>query len=111
VRTLIVDSKGKLTITDEMTAGASDCRVRWTLCTPATPRVLSCSEIELEQGGKKMLLRVVSPTKGIEPFVLPNTPRRSFDTDNRGTLRVGFYTNIPHEKSQTLRVELLPVLD
>lgn len=111
VRTLFVDSKGKLTITDEMTAGASDCRVRWTICTPATPRVLSRSEIELEQGGKKMLLRVVSPTKGIEPFVLPNTPRRSFDTDNRGTLRVGFYTNIPHEKSQTLRVELLPVLD
>ena len=111
VRTLIVDSKGKLNITDEMTAGASDCRVRWTMCTPATPRVLSNTEIELEQGGKKMLLRVVSPTKDVEPFVLPNTPRRSFDTDNKGSLRVGFYTNIQHEKSQTLSVELLPIFD
>ena len=55
VRTIIVDGNGKLTVTDQMKAGGEDCRVRWTICTPATPRVVSHTEIELEQGGKKML--------------------------------------------------------
>lgn len=109
VRTIEVNAEGRLTVTDEMQAGAEPCRVRWTICTPATPRVLSRTEIELEQGGKKMLLRAVSPSKDIEPFVLPNTPRHSFDTDNKGSLRVGFYTHIAGNKSQTLQVELIPI--
>ena len=109
VRTLIVDGKGKLTVTDEMKAEATPCRVRWTICTPAKPRIVSRSEIELEQNGHKMLLRVVSPDKSVEPFVLPNTPRHSFDTNNPGTLRVGFYTSLKSGKSQNLQVELLPI--
>ena len=110
VRTLIVDDKGKLSITDEMTAGAIDCRVRWTICTPATPKVVSRNEIELQSGDHKVLLRVVSPKGDVEPFVLPNTPRHSYEVDNKGTLRVGFYTNIPKNKAKTLKVELVPIL-
>lgn len=111
VRTIEVDAEGRLTISDDMLAGAEPCRVRWTMCTPATPRVQSRTEIELEQGGKKMLLRVVSPSKGIEPFVLPNTPRHSFDTNNKGSVRVGFYTHIAGNKSKRLQVELVPIID
>lgn len=109
VRTITVDAEGKLTVEDEMKAGAEDCRVRWTMCTPATPRVVSRSEIELECNGHKVLLRVVSPTKDIEPFVLPNTPRQSFDTNNKGSVRVGFYSTLPSGKSKTLQVELVPL--
>ena len=93
-----------------MTAGAIDCRVRWTICTPATPKVLSRNEIELQSGEHKVVLRVVSPKGDVEPFVLPNTPRHSYEVDNKGTLRVGFYTNIPKNKAKTLKVELVPIL-
>ncbi len=109
VRTIEVNAEGRLLVTDEMTSGAESCRVRWTMCTPAKPRVLSRTEIELEQKGRKMLLRVVSPTKGIEPFMLPNTPRHSYDAPNKGSLRVGFYTTLPCDKSKTLQIELVPV--
>ncbi len=109
VRTIEVNAEGRLLVTDEMTSGAEPCRVRWTMCTPAKPMVLSRTEIELEQNGRKMLLRVVSPTKGVEPFVLPNTPRRSYDAPNKGTLRVGFYTTLTDNKSKTLQIELVPI--
>lgn len=109
VRTITVNGEGRLTVVDDMKAGADDCRVRWTLCTPAVPKVVSRTEIELQSGDRKVLLRVVSPKGEVEPFVLPNTPRRSYDDDNKGTLRVGFYTNIPCGKSQTLKVEIVPI--
>ncbi len=53
----------------------------------------------------------IAPTKDVEPFVLPNTPRHSFDTDNKGSLRVGFYTQIPGNKSKTLKIELVPIVN
>lgn len=109
VRTITVDAKGVVRVTDDMLSGEEPCRVRWTICTPATPRVVSNSEIELECEGHKMLLRVVSPAKSVTPFVLPNTPRRWYDIDNKGTLRVGFYLDIPSNKSKELSVELCPV--
>lgn len=109
VRTITVDAKGKLTVVDEMKAGADDCRVRWTICTPTVPKVLSRTEIELQSGDRKVLLRVVNPKGEVTPFVLPNTPRRSYDIDNKGSVRVGFYTNIPAGKSQDLKVEILPI--
>ena len=111
MRTIEVDAEGRLVVTDNMQACAEPCRVRWTMCTPAKPRVVSRTEIELEQGDKRMLLRVISPTKDVEPFVLPNTPRHSFDTDNKGSLRVGFYTQIPGNKSKTLKIELVPIVN
>jgi len=40
---------------------------------------------------------------------LPNTPRRSYDAPNKGTLRVGFYTTLTDNKSKTLQIELVPV--
>ena len=109
VRTITVNGEGRLTVVDDMKAGADDCRVSWTLCTPAVPKVVSRTESELQSGDRKVLLRVVSPKGEVEPFVLPNTPRRSYDDDNKGTLRVGFYTNIPCGKSQTLKVEIVPI--
>ena len=109
VRTVTVDAEGKLSVVDELKAGANDCRVRWTICTPAVPKVVSRTEIELQSGERKVLLRVVSPKGEVEPFVLPNTPRHSYEVDNKGSLRVGFYTNIPRGKAQSLKVEILPI--
>ena len=109
VRTITVDAEVRLLVEDKMKAGDEDCRVRWTICTPAVPKVLSRNEIELQSGDHKVLLRVVSPKGDVEPFVLPNTPRHSYEVDNKGTLRVGFYTNIPSGKSQSLKVEIVPI--
>ncbi len=110
VRTLCVDSVGKLTITDEMTAGDEKCLVRWTMCTPTTPTIQSHNEILLESKGRKMLLRAKSSKGKVKAFVLPNTPPHSYDAPNKGSVRVGFHTTIPNDKLRTLTVELIPIL-
>ena len=110
VRTLWVNSVGTLTVKDEMTAGDEKCLVRWTMCTPATPTIQNRNEILLECNGRKMLLRAKSSKGKVKAFVLPNTPPHSYDAPNKGSVRVGFHTTIPNDKSRTLTVELIPIL-
>lgn len=110
VRTLWVNSVGTLTVKDEMTAGDEKCLVRWTMCTPATPTIQNRNEILLECNGRKMLLRAKSSKGKVKAFVLPNTPPHSYDAENKGSVRVGFHTTIPNDKSRTLTVELIPIL-
>ena len=108
VRTITVDGKGKLTVVDDMKAGVKACDVRWTICTPATPNIISDNEIELTLNGRKVLLRAATPKGQVKAFVLPNTPQRSFDVENKGTQRVGFEMRLAGSKAQKLKVELIP---
>ena len=61
-RTISLVDNDYLLIEDEITAGKNYTRMRWTLMTRATPKILSDNTVMLEQDGKRCLLKIESET-------------------------------------------------
>ena len=72
-RTISLVDNDYLLIEDEITAGKNYTRMRWTLMTRATPKILSDNTVMLEQDGKRCLLKIESPNPDVTMVV--------FDTD------------------------------
>lgn len=106
-RSITIDDKAEVTITDDITADDKSCDIRWTMATGAKARIIDSRTIELTQEGKRLLVRASSP-KRMEAFVTSNEPPHDYDAPNPNTYRIGFTTNIKHGKSGIIRVMLVP---
>lgn len=80
-RTISLVDNDYLLIEDEITAGKNYTRMRWTLMTRATPKILSDNTVMLEQDGKRCLLKIESETPIVWRF--EKTPTvNTFDSPN-----------------------------
>ena len=105
-RTITIDKNDKVTCTDKITSGSTDCSVRWNMTTFAKAEIIDDHTILLKQEGKELLLRVVSP-KSAKAYIMDNNSGNWYDVKNKG-VRVGFTTTIAPNSKSTIKVELIP---
>ena len=105
-RTIYIDRESKVTCIDEVKAGNKKCNVRWNMVTPANAEIVNKRTIYLEKDGKKVILRTSTPRA--KAYIMSNEPTTDYDCENKGTCRVGFECIVPHKKSTTIKVELVP---
>ena len=105
-RSITVDNSNKVTCIDKIESKEKKCSVQWNMTTFAKAEIIDNRTILLEQDGKKLLLRVVSPQKS-EPYIMDNNSNNWYDVKNKGA-RVGFTTTITPNSKSTIKVELIP---
>ena len=107
-RTISLVDNDYLLIEDEITAGKNYTRMRWTLMTRATPKILSDNTVMLEQDGKRCLLKIESETPIVWRF--EKTPTvNTFDSPNPDVTMVVFDTDLKRGEPQYVRAQLTPM--
>ena len=107
-RTISLVDNDYLLIEDEITAGKNYTRMRWTLMTRATPKILSDNTVMLEQDGKRCLLKIKSETPIVWRF--EKTPTvNTFDSPNPDVTMVVFDTDLKRGETQYVRAQLTPM--
>ena len=107
-RTISLVDNDYLLIEDEITAGKNYTRMRWTLMTRATPKILSDNTVMLEQDGKRCLLKIESETPIVWRF--EKTPTvNTFDSPNPDVTMVVFDTDLKRGETQSVRAQLTPM--
>ena len=107
-RTISLVDNDYLLIEDEITAGKNYTRMRWTLMTRATPKILSDNTVMLEQDGKRCLLKIESETPIVWRF--EKTPTvNTFDSPNPDVTMVVFDTDLKRGETQYMRAQLTPM--
>ncbi|EHB92596.1 heparinase II/III domain-containing protein [Alistipes indistinctus] len=107
-RTISLVDNDYLLIEDEITAGKNYTRMRWTLMTRATPKILSDNTVMLEQDGKRCLLKIESETPIVWRF--EKTPTvNTFDSPNPDVTMVVFDTDLKRGETQYVRALLTPM--
>lgn len=105
-RSILIDNNDKVTCIDKIESKNTICSIRWNMTTFAKAEIIDNRTILLEQDGKRLLLRVVSPQKA-EPYIMDNNSNNWYDVKNKGA-RVGFTTTITPNSKSTIKVELIP---
>ena len=105
-RSILIDNNDKVTCIDKIESKNTTCSIRWNMTTFAKAEIIDNRTILLEQDGKRLLLRVVSPQKA-EPYIMDNNSNNWYDVKNKGA-RVGFTTTITPNSKSTIKVELIP---
>lgn len=82
-------------------------RMRWTLVTEATPRILSDSVLLLEKEGKRCYMRVASQTP-VRWIIRPAVSENTYDSPNPGVTIVAFDTDLTLRQAQRICVFLMP---
>ena len=104
-RTISLVDNDYLLIEDEIMAGKNYTRMRWTLMTRATPKILSDNTVMLEQDGKRCLLKIESETPIVWRF--EKTPTvNTFDSPNPDVTMVVFDTDLKRGETQYVRAQL-----
>ena len=107
-RTISLVDNDYLLIEDEIMAGKNYTRMRWTLMTRATPKILSDNTVMLEQDGKRCLLKIESETPIGWRF--EQTPTvNTFDSPNPDVTMVVFDTDLKRGETQYVRAQLTPM--
>ena len=107
-RTISLVDNDYLLIEDEITAGKNYTRMRWTLMTRATPKILYDNTVMLEQDGKRCLLKIESETPIVWRF--EKTPTvNTFDSPNPDVTMVVFDTDLKRGETQYVRAQLTPM--
>lgn len=107
-RTISLVDNDYLLIEDEIMAGKNYTRMRWTLMTRATPKILSDNTVMLEQDGKRCLLKIESETPIVWRF--EKTPTvNTFDSPNPDVTMVVFDTDLKRGETQYVRAQLTPM--
>ena len=107
-RTISLVDNDYLLIEDEITAGKNYTRMRWTLMTRATPKILSDNTVMLEQDGKRCLLKIESETPIVWRF--EKTPTvNTFASPNPDVTMVVFDTDLKRGETQYVRAQLTPM--
>ena len=108
VRTVILDQKDHLEVTDRLETGDKEAAVSWIMVTPAEAKITGKNRMELTKDGQRMLLTVDADTE-VEMKTWSNVPPHEYDFRNPGTIRVGFETVIPTNRASQLKVRLIPL--
>lgn len=102
----LVDRKDAV-IEDRVTCGRNFTMMTWTLVTPATPKVVSDTVVELEKDGKKVYIQVDSPTP-LRWKIEPAESRFTFNNPNPGVSILCFDTDLKVGETQTFTVYITP---
>lgn len=94
-------------IEDRVEPGLYYTRMRWTLVTEATPRILSDSVLLLERGGKRCYVRIASQTP-VRWIIRPAVSENTYDSPNPGVTIVAFDTDLTLRQAQRICVFLMP---
>ena len=94
-------------IEDRVEPGLYYTRMRWTLVTEATPRILSDSGLLLERGGKRCYVRIASQTP-VRWIIRPAVSENTYDSPNPGVTIVAFDTDLTLRQAQRICVFLMP---
>ena len=94
-------------IEDRVEPGLYHTRMRWTLVTEATPRILSDSVLLLERGGKRCYVRIASQTP-VRWIIRPAVSENTYDSPNPGVTIVAFDTDLTLRQAQRICVFLMP---
>ncbi len=100
---LLPASMGVL-IQDELGGLKPGSRVRWGMITPATPRILDGSRVELSLGGATLTLEILSPRGAAWQVIDTATPRNEWDSPNPGTRMLAFESTAPQSGPLRLAV-------
>ena len=95
-------------VRDEIETSDRSSTLRWTMVTPASVRILSPSQAELSQNGKKVLIQVVEPEE-VSLVTWSTDPPNDYDEPNPGTTRVGFELATTANESLGIQVNLIPL--
>lgn len=106
VRSVWLDRRNHLHVSDFIQAGEEDVDVMWVMTTPAQAEILTDGRILLEKDGRRMVLEI--PDEDVVPHIWSNDPPHEYDAPNPGTCRVGYTITVPAEKALTLSVSLSP---
>ena len=105
-RSITIDKNDKVTCTDKIVSGSTDCSIRWNMTTFAKAEIIDDLTILLKQEGKELLLRIASP-KSAKAYIMDNNSGNWYDVKNKG-VRVGFTTTVAPNSKSTIKVELIP---
>ena len=107
IRGIAVVEQKYVMIRDEVETTAESKTVRWTLLSPAEVTITGKNVTELSKNGKKMIMKVVSPSN-VEMKTWSTEPPNEYDAENPGTVLTGFETIIPANTKAVLTVLLMP---
>jgi len=108
IRTAYLDADNNLNVVDKVDNGAKETEVRWTMVTPAEAEIAGKNRILLTKDGREMMLEVKTPEQ-VEMKIWTNESHHSYDSDNPGTLRVGFVSKVPAGKKAEFHTSLKTV--
>ena len=94
-------------IEDRVEPGLYYTRMRWTLVTEATPRILSDSVLLLEKEGKRCYVGIASQTP-VRWIIRPAVSENTYDSPNPGVTIVAFDTDLTLRQAQRICVFLMP---
>ncbi|RYY19142.1 MAG: heparinase, partial [Chitinophagaceae bacterium] len=107
VRGVSIVNKSYVLVRDELKTNNKIPKVRWTMLTPATAKIISNNSIELTKDGKRLLLSVNAPGSLVMK-TWSTDPPNSYDAPNPGTILVGFEVTLPANSDNVLEVTLVP---
>lgn len=96
-----------LEIVDSLSTKEKPSVIQWTMCTPASAKIVGDDKIELTQKDKRVSI-FVDTSKPIKLKIWSNEPEHFYDALNVGTLRVGFLTELEPFEDVVLKVRLYP---
>jgi hypothetical protein len=102
----IIDKKYVL-VKDEITAAENETTVRWAMLTPAEVKINKDGTAELTQNGKKLQLKVNSPSN-VTLKTWSTQGSHDYDAPNTGTTLLGFEFKIAANSINSLEVLLIP---
>ncbi|NCI46827.1 heparinase II/III domain-containing protein [Sediminibacterium soli] len=92
IRKISLLNKSSVQVLDRIQVADRRAVIRWTMATPATPKIIDAHTLELSRDGKKLLLSVKQPA-AIEWKTWSTSPANAYDAANPGTTLVGFETS------------------
>ncbi len=81
--------------------------LHWKMLTPANVTIISSTEAELEQDGKKVILRVLSSDKGVLT-AKPADPPQPYDKPNPGVTSIQWEVDIKIKSKVSFTILLIP---
>lgn len=109
IRTVALDEKDNLEVVDRLETSDKEADVTWVMVTSADAKIIGKSQIELIKDDRRMLLQVEAESE-VKMKVWSNEPPHEYDFKNPGTIRVGFKTVIPSNKTSLLRVKITSLI-
>jgi hypothetical protein len=113
-RSVYLVDESYLEIKDYLSNGAEPINLYWNMVTKAIVETVSPSKIKLTQGGKTVILEVVSSNPLVSFTLATNrstdpvfyNPAATEDTKNPGTVMIGFEASIPANNEVTFTVTI-----
>jgi hypothetical protein len=106
-RGIVIFDKKYVMIRDEIETPDKEAIVRWNLLTSANVAVIGKDIAEFTMNGKKLVLKVKSPSEA-EIKTWTTIPPHNYDAPNPGSTLVGFEITVPANSKADLVVLMLP---